>query len=72
MLFDYDSHYCRYFSNHKSTWTLELSDRCRKKLGKNISIIIDGKSRKITLTRSQTITIPQGVGSHKVEIRSDK
>jgi len=70
MLFDYDSHYCRYFSNHKSTWTLELSDRCRKKLGENVSIIIDGKSRMIALTNSQTITIPPGVGTHKVEIRA--
>lgn len=72
MLFDYDSHYCRYFSNHKSSWTLELSDRCRKKLGEDVSIVIDGKSMKITLTSSQTITIPQGVGTHKAEIRADK
>jgi len=70
MIFDYDSHYCRYFSNHKSAWTLELSDRCRKKLGEDVSIIIDGKSMKIALTSSQTITIPQGVGTHKVEIRA--
>jgi len=72
MLFDYDSHYCRYFSNHKSTWTLELSDHYREKLGKDVSIIIDGKSRMITLTRSQTITILPGVGAHKVEIRADR
>ena len=70
MLFDYDSHYSRYFSNHESTWTLELSDRYRKKLAKNASIIIDGKSSKTTLTSSQTITIPPGVGAHKVEIRA--
>ncbi|MHC4329650.1 MAG: hypothetical protein ACYSWW_16175, partial [Planctomycetota bacterium] len=72
MLFDYDSHYSRYFSNHESTWTLELSDRYRKKLAKNVSIIIDGKSSKITLTSSQAITIPPGVGAHKVEIRADR
>jgi hypothetical protein len=72
MLFDYDSHYSRYFSNHESTWTLELSDRYRKKLAKNVSIIVDGKSSKITLTSSQTITIPPGVGAHKVEIRADR
>ncbi|MHC4120793.1 MAG: hypothetical protein ACYSWO_25155 [Planctomycetota bacterium] len=69
---DYDGHYSRYFSNHESTWTLELSDRYRKKLGKNVSVIVDGKSSKITLTGSRTITIPPGVGTHKVEIRSDR
>jgi len=68
MLFDYDSHYCRYFSSHKSTWTLELSDRYSKKLGKNVTMTIDGKSKDITLTRSQAISIPEGVGLHKVVI----
>jgi hypothetical protein len=69
---DYDGHYSRYFSNHESTWTLELSDRYRKKLAKNVSIIIDGKPSKIALRSSQTITIPPGVGTHKVEIRTDR
>jgi len=69
MLFDYDSHYCRYFSNHKSTWTLELSDRCRKKLGRSVTMTIDGRRKDITLTRSQAIDIPEGVGRHKVSIK---
>lgn len=69
ILFDYDSHYCRHFSNHKSTWTLELSDHYRKKLGKNVTMTIDGKSKDITLTRSQAINIPEGVGLHKVIIK---
>ena len=72
MLLDYDSHYCRYFSNHESTWTLELDDRSRNKLAKNPSIIVDGKSSEIRLKRSQTITIPAGVGAHKVEIRTGR
>ncbi len=69
MLLDYDSHYCRYFSNHKSTWTIELSDRYRKKLGRNATIIIDGKSKRMALTRSQAIDIPAGVGRHRVVIK---
>jgi len=69
MLFDYDSHYSRYFSNHKSTWTLELSDRYRKKLGGNVTIIIDGKSKKMAPTRSQAIDIPAGAGLHRVVIK---
>ncbi len=69
VLLDYDSHYCRYFSNHKSTWTIELSDRYRGKLGRNATIIIDGKSKRITPTRSQAIDIPAGVGLHRVVIK---
>ena len=69
MLLDYDSHYCRYFSNHKSTWTIELSDRYRKKLGRNATIIIDGKSKTMAPTRSQAIDIPAGVGRHRVVIK---
>jgi hypothetical protein len=69
MLLDYDSHYCRYFSNHKSTWTIELSDRYRRKLGRNATIVIDGRSRKMALTRSQAIDIPVGVGRHRVVIK---
>ncbi|MHC4188668.1 MAG: hypothetical protein ACYSUB_03195 [Planctomycetota bacterium] len=69
MLLDYDSHYCRYFSNHKSTWTIELSDRYRKKLGRNATIIIDGKSKAMAPTRSQAIDIPAGVGRHRVVIK---
>jgi hypothetical protein len=69
MLFDYDSHYCRYFSNHRSTWTIELSDRCRKKLGRNVTIIVDGKSKRMALTRNQAIDIPAGVGQHRVVIK---
>jgi hypothetical protein len=72
VLLDYDSHYCRYFSDHESTWTLELADRYRDKLARNPSIIIDGKSSKIKLTRSQRMTIPPGVGAHKVEIRAGR
>ena len=38
----------------------------------SLKLYIDGKSSKITLTSSQTISIPSGVGAHKVEIRADR
>jgi hypothetical protein len=69
ILLDYDSHYCWYFSNNKSTWTIELSDRYRRKLGRNATIIIDGRSKRMTPTRSQAIDIPAGVGLHRVVIK---
>jgi hypothetical protein len=69
--FDYDGHYCRYFEKKPSSWTLELSEGCLKKLGKKASVYIDGKAEKLSLSGQQTITIPAGVGTHKVEIKSE-
>jgi len=68
ILLNYDKHYCRYFSDHTSRWTLELSDRIREKLGEYVSIMINGKSEKIKLKRMQTIEIPAGVKFHRVVI----
>ena len=69
ILFNYDDHYCRYFDDHTSTWTLELSERFQKKLGRKVSVIIDGKEKRIGLNAKQTIEIPAGMGIHKVEIK---
>ena len=69
VLLDYDPHYCRRFAKNPSKWTLQLSDRYLKKLGRNATIIIDGKSKTMTLTRSQAIDIPAGVGRHRVVIK---
>ena len=69
VLLDYDPHYCRRFAKNPSKWTLQLSDRYRKKLGRNATIVIDGKSKRMTLTRSQAIDIPAGVGRHRVVIK---
>lgn len=69
ILFNYDDYYCRYFGDNLSTWTLELSERFQKKLGKKVSMIIDGKETRVTLNEKRTIEIPAGVGIHKVEIK---
>ena len=69
MRFDYNPHYCRHFAKNPSRWTLQLSDRYREKLGRNVTIIIDGKSKRMTPTRSQAIDIPAGVGLHRVVIK---
>ncbi|MHC4682069.1 MAG: hypothetical protein ACYTEK_25670, partial [Planctomycetota bacterium] len=67
--FDYDRHYCRHFARNPSTWTLELCERYLKKLGANISLSIDGKTQRRSLSARQTITIPPGVGTRSVHLR---
>jgi hypothetical protein len=63
----YDDHYCKYFEKKPSLWTLELSDAFQKALGKTASVRIDGKKTG-TAGSSQVLTIPAGLGTHKIEI----
>ena len=67
----YDDHYCRHFAKHPSRWTLELADRYRERLGRQIGIEIDGKVEKRAPAARQTVTLPAGVGVHTVQIRSE-
>ena len=66
--FFYDDHYCRYFENHSSFWTLELSDSFREELGKSPVVNINGKKILNTLAAKQMIEIPAGLGLHTIEI----
>jgi len=68
--FDYDEHYCKYFENKPSVWTLELSDSYIKKLGSEASVSVDGKPVLSELKINQRVEIPAGLGSHKLEIIS--
>ncbi len=71
MQLEYDPHYCRHFGTNPSNWTLELSDRYRRKLGSKVTITIDGKKQSHALSERQTIMIPAGVGPHVVDIRPE-
>ncbi len=68
LVFNYDTHYCKYFENKSSRWTLELSDSFREKLGSGASVIIDGRKTGMELGPEQLIEIPGGLGSHKIDI----
>jgi hypothetical protein len=72
--FQYDDHYCKYFGNHDSTWTLHVSDDLLAKLtslGK-IDIMIDG-AYNATVNASeyfkeiQVLTVPKGDGTHTIQ-----
>jgi hypothetical protein len=69
--FDYDPHYCRHFAKNPSMWTLELSDRYLKKLGTKVSLSLDGKTERRSLSERQTITIPPGVGTRSAHLRPE-
>ncbi|UCC98897.1 MAG: hypothetical protein JSW66_03200 [Phycisphaerales bacterium] len=66
---EYDPHYCRHFAENLSNWTLQLSERYLKKRGANISLSIDGKTERRSLSARQTITIPSGVGTRSVHLQ---
>lgn len=64
---DYDDHYCRYFSDHASAWTLELSAEFLEKMKSNeASISIDGNVTKHPLSLKQAIEITPGTGKHSI------
>ena len=72
--FQYDDHYCKYFGNHDSIWTLQLSDDFLAKfrsLGR-IDIMIDG-TYNATVDASkyfkdvQDLRVPKGVGTHTIQ-----
>ncbi len=71
MLFNYDPHYCRHFAGNPSTWTLELSERYLKKLGKKVSFSLDGKTKLHSLSQKQSITIQPGTGAHSALLRPE-
>jgi hypothetical protein len=68
MLFNYDPHYCAHFTGNPSRWTLELSERYRKKLGTKVSFSLDGKTKLRSLSQKQNITIQPGTGARSVQL----
>jgi hypothetical protein len=68
----YDDHYCKYFEKKPSMWTLELSDSFRDDLGNKASVSIDGKKGNLVLGSIQLLEIPAGIGTHRIEIFSNK
>ena len=70
--FYYDDHYCKYFENKPSNWTLELSDSFRNDLGNNASVTIDGKQNITLMGLKQPIEIPAGLGTHSIQLVKGK
>ena len=66
--FEYDDHYCKYFEDNPSRWTLEMSDTYLENLGSGSSILIDGEKAGIELGSVQVVEIPAGLGIHKIGI----
>ena len=66
--FEYDDHYCKYFEDNPSRWTLEMSDTYLENLGSGSSILIDGEKAGIELGAVQVVEIPAGLRIHKIGI----
>jgi hypothetical protein len=63
----YDDHYCRYFENKPSAWTMELSDTFSEDLGKDATLSVDGKIVIPVRGLRQNLEIPAGLGTHWIE-----
>jgi hypothetical protein len=66
----YDDHYCKYFENKPSGWTLELSESFISDIGKDANLSIDGKNFIPALRLKQNLQIPAGSGAHWIEFHS--
>jgi hypothetical protein len=69
---DYDPHYCRHFAKNPSKWTLELSEEYLKQIGSGAIVSVDGRAVQVALADRTVITIPPGIGRHRVDIRAGK
>ncbi len=67
----YDNHYCKYFENKPSEWTIEFSDGMLKALGSSISLSVDGKNLAGGIQAVQKIEVPAGLGVHKIIVVRD-
>jgi hypothetical protein len=64
---DYDGRYCRYFEKHSSEWRVDAPG-----IAGPLSVTVDGKPEHLISGESgAAITIPPGLGTHRVEIRSE-
>jgi hypothetical protein len=68
----YDDHYCRYFEENSSFWTLEFSDHFLKYFYENAKIFIDGNKLAAPPKIKQVLEIPAGIGKHSISFQSWK
>ena len=66
----YDDHYCGYFAEKPSFWTLELSDGLLNGQENKVFYTVDRSSMKFSLQSKQVIEISAGGGRHTIEIIS--
>jgi hypothetical protein len=64
----YDDHYCKYFEQKNSFWTLELSDDLRKNFTGENAIYVDNVKSENPATLNK-ILVTAGLGIHNIEIR---
>src|SRR5205085_2878004 len=71
----YDPHYARYFAQHRSEWTLHLSDELLGdvRAQRRIDIVTDGKPTTVDaetyFTEKQHFLVPPGTGTHTLLLR---
>lgn len=66
----YDDHYCRYFKNNNSEWTVGIADWLLDRMNKSLAIKIDGEvvMKDSTGKLPYKISINEGLGIHTIQI----
>lgn len=65
----YDGHYCKYFENEPSRWTLEFSSDFLEDFKKSAEIYVDGGNTGQIVGLHQIVEIPKGLGLHRISIK---
>jgi len=65
----YDGHYCKYFENKPSRWTVEFSGDFLEGFHKPLHIYVDGKRTGKMAGLNQIVEIPEGLGFHQISIK---
>ena len=66
IIFEYDQHYCKYFENHSSEWTLHISDWLQNSLGKRKVVSQQGEILLKDLTEVNQLILEPGLGKRVV------
>jgi hypothetical protein len=67
LIFVYDQHYCNYFENHPSLWTLHIADWLQKSLGEKQVVSQQGDVLIPELAEVNTLRLPPGLGKRVVK-----
>lgn len=65
----YDGHYCKYFENKPSRWTLEFSGDFLADFKKSAEIYVDGVKTGQKVGLYQIVEIPKGLGCHEIGVK---
>ncbi|MBN2412629.1 hypothetical protein JXQ31_13145 [candidate division KSB1 bacterium] len=68
IIFEYDQHYCKYFEDHSSVWTLHIADWLQNRLGKREIVSQQGKVLVKDLAEVNNLILEPGLFKRVINI----